>query len=371
MKVLVVSWSVFALMPDQRRGSQIRRHLTHWIVDDLFAALCSYYDMIRVLFLTRGDSTFISKDKEILDRQYDVTHLGLNLRNDPHRIVELIHKIRAHDLVFGWFVTPTNSVATVFASLMNTPTILVAGGYDVARVPEIEYGLTLDKKYYYLIKLSLYLADRVLTVSESNREETLQLCSSADVETVYVGAIDTETFRRDGVKKDTDLVISVGVIKNSNLKKKGLKYFAEASGVCKDKRFVLIGEKRDPEAINQLRDVGGNNFHLPGYVSFEDLLDYYRRASVYVQPSLHESFGVAVAEALACECVPVVSRNGALPEVVGDTGIYLDGVAPVQIQDAIEEAITMDGTLARERVIKEFRKEKRAEALLQHVNQVL
>jgi glycosyltransferase involved in cell wall biosynthesis len=325
----------------------------------------------RVLFLTTEDGTFVTKDKEILKQQYEVTHLNIDLRTEPHRIVELIHEIRAHDLVFGWFITPTNSIATILASVMNTPTILIAGGYDVARVPKIGYGLTLDKKYYYLTKISLCLADRVLAVSNSNKKEVLRLCSVADVNTIYVGAVDTETFCPDRAKKEPDLVLSVGTIKESNLRKKGLKYFAQASRICEDKRFVLIGEKRDSEAVKELVDIAGNNFHMPGYVSYESLLDYYKRAKVYVQPSIHESFGVSVAEAMACECVPVVARNGALPEVVGDTGVYLDGVAPTQLKNAIEEASTMDGAPARERVVEKFRRERRSEELLQQISSLL
>jgi len=30
---------------------------------------------------------------------------------------------------------------------------------------------------------------------------------------------------------------------------------------------------------------------------------------------------MALAEAMCCECVPVVTKKGALPEVVGDTGL--------------------------------------------------
>src|SRR5262249_52052304 len=46
--------------------------------------------------------------------------------------------VRRADLVFQWFATPS---AVVFAArLLRKPSIIIAGGYDVASVPEIGYG---------------------------------------------------------------------------------------------------------------------------------------------------------------------------------------------------------------------------------------
>lgn len=58
-----------------------------------------------------------------------------------------------------------------------------------------------------------------------------------------------------------------------------------------------------------------------GFVSAEPLLELYRGASVYIDPSRFEGFGFQVAEALASG-VPVVCSNAAsLPEVVADAAI--------------------------------------------------
>ena len=61
-----------------------------------------------------------------------------------------------------------------------------------------------------------------------------------------------------------------------------------------------------------------------GWLSDEELQDLYRRASVYVQASRHEGFGLAVAEAMLAGCVPVVMNVTAMPEVVGDAGVLID-----------------------------------------------
>lgn len=61
-----------------------------------------------------------------------------------------------------------------------------------------------------------------------------------------------------------------------------------------------------------------------------------RRAAVFVHPSREESFGLSVAEAMAVG-VPVVAGTsaGALPWVVGETGILVDVEEPAEIAEAV------------------------------------
>lgn len=55
----------------------------------------------------------------------------------------------------------------------------------------------------------------------------------------------------------------------------------------------------------------------------DDLSAIYSGASVYIQPSLYEGFGLPVLEAMACG-VPVVSSNASsLPEVTGDAALLV------------------------------------------------
>ena len=63
---------------------------------------------------------------------------------------------------------------------------------------------------------------------------------------------------------------------------------------------------------------------LPGYVDDRARQELYRRALVFVLPSLDEGFGIPALEAMTVGVPVIASDRGALPEVVGDAGPLVD-----------------------------------------------
>lgn len=76
--------------------------------------------------------------------------------------------------------------------------------------------------------------------------------------------------------------------------------------------------------------------HLLGYVSDAQLRALYRRAELYVHPSLYEGFGLPVLEAMASGTPVVAADRTSLPEVVGRAGRLADASDP----DALAQAIS-------------------------------
>ena len=113
------------------------------------------------------------------------------------------------------------------------------------------------------------------------------------------------------------MVVTVGQVTWSNLKRKGLEDFVEVSKYFPEIPFKLVGRWAD-DSYQHLKRIAGPNVELVGFVSDSDLSDLLSLAKVYVQVSRHEAFGCSLAEAMLHKCIPVVSQAGSVPEVVGD-----------------------------------------------------
>lgn len=67
-----------------------------------------------------------------------------------------------------------------------------------------------------------------------------------------------------------------------------------------------------------------DNILRPGQVEVEDLVGFYNLATVYIQPSLYEGFGLPILEAMSCGTPIVCSNQGSLPEIGGDAAVYFN-----------------------------------------------
>jgi len=147
----------------------------------------------------------------------------------------------------------------------------------------------------------------------------------------------------------------------------------EAASSVSDAGFVIAGRWADG-THDELAARAPLNVRFTGWLPDEELDDWYRRAAVYVQPSLHEGFGMSVAEAMLAGCVPVVSTAGALPEVVGDAGIQMPGTAPADVAEGVRQGLELGPEArerARRRVLEEFPLQKRKEGLWEVVEEAL
>src|SRR5680860_1338358 len=100
---------------------------------------------------------------------------------------------------------------------------------------------------------------------------------------------------------------------------------------------------RRPPRSTQSRSSAASDVYkrqeFTGWISDEDLEELYRRASVYVQASRHEGFGLAVAEAMLAGCVPVVMNVTAMPEVVDGAGVLISSQEPATVAQGVRDAL--------------------------------
>jgi len=87
--------------------------------------------------------------------------------------------------------------------------------------------------------------------------------------------------------------------------------------------------------------------HFLGWVEQSDLPALYNLADVYVFPSVYETFGIPILEAMACGCPVVASNTGAMPELAGDAALLVDPFDDEAIANDVLKIVTDNETAQR------------------------
>lgn len=99
------------------------------------------------------------------------------------------------------------------------------------------------------------------------------------------------------------------------------------------------------EQVRQtLRQVPDNLVKIVTMVDLEDLVCLYSAAKFYVQPSLHEGFGLPVLESLQTGTPVIASQTSSLPEVGGQVAIYFDPTNQTDLVDKLRLSLDMKPT---------------------------
>jgi glycosyltransferase involved in cell wall biosynthesis len=311
----------------------------------------------RILFVHNQPQSFVRIDLALLRERWQVEERFERRRQvNPAAVWASVQRA---DLVFCWFASWHSLLPVLYAKLQGKPSVLVVGGYDTANIPRIAYGSQRGGARRRISRLIIQAASHLIVNSESARLETVINTGviESKITVIYHGV---EPIDPPGAAIREQIALTVGGVWRENLYRKGLLPFVQAAKLLPEWRFIVAGKWED--GIDTLREAAGNNVTLTGFLNDPELAQTYRRASVYVQASLHEGFGMSLAEAMSAGCIPVGTHLGAIPEVIGDTGVYTEP-DPESIASAVVEAHQRDREQPRERILTQFPIERRRSAL--------
>jgi glycogen synthase len=190
-------------------------------------------------------------------------------------------------------------------------------------------------------KTALEMADAVVAVSRSTRDDILRLFAIDEAKThVIPNGIDTDEYKpvdrpeipaRFGIDGSRPYVLFVGRM----TRQKGMLYLLKAIDHIDPRMQVVLcaGESDTPELQAELEAmVQDLKLRRSGLVWIPEMLDrqttiaLYSHARVFCCPSIYEPFGIINLEAMACGTPVVGSGVGGIPEVVvdGETGYIVD-----------------------------------------------
>jgi glycosyltransferase involved in cell wall biosynthesis len=291
-------------------------------------------------------------------RRYSVTaRLDYNFRSWAH--LKKIIRTRGIQLVDA----PDWSAEGFLYSLRKqTPLLVTAVGSTDDPLETKNYAGVLQLGALLLLShlrnLTLKRADRVVAISQDSYEAVLRRypVDRKTVVKVPLG-IDVDKFRpaepgtgraKFGLPKQAGVVAFVGRLEARNGVHLLCRAIPQVTARLPDTRFVFVGRDTNTSpgggSFRQyIADRAGDSARFIEYLSDEELVQLYSASDVCVYPALSSTFGLPIAEAMACGKPVVATPVGIAPELEPYASGGLTVVAaqePGELAEAIVRYLT-------------------------------
>lgn len=278
---------------------------------------------------------------------------------------------------------PLNSVPVFL------PKPFVVTIHDMSSVVMGYRGQPHSRLHLLRFRLGLVRASRVIAVSESTRQDVVQLMNIPDdrVRRIY-NAIDPDYYAAGSAeeRRQTMERYQIGhpylLYAGSVKPQKNVARIVEAFSVVrrdlaghprfKDLRLVIIGDEiskypRIRQAVVQSRV--REYVRFLGFVPSDALRSFYQGAEAFVFPSLYEGFGLPPLEAMAAGTPVITSNVSSLPEVVGDAASFVKPENVFDIARGVKEVLLEEDL--RQRMVSRGLEQVRQFSWTQTARQVL
>ena len=273
-------------------------------------------------------------------------------------------KLYKLDILHAHYAIPY-AYAAFFAKQMlkeenaDIPLVTTLHGTDITLVGQ-------HPSYKHAVEFSINQSDKITTVSESLKADTLKFFQISKEIEVITNFIDNKEFedlrvcqRNQFANDDEKILIHVSNLRPVKRVQDVLDIFKKVEKSVKSK-LLILGDGPDVELVHEFINANPNlinKIKLLGKV--DNLYQILKFADVFLLPSEQESFGLAALEAMAAE-TPVISSNaGGIPEVnvQGETG-FLAEVGNVEAMASYAIKLLSD-----EKLLAKIKKNAKARAL--------
>lgn len=260
------------------------------------------------------------------------------LFHEPQYVLSVANKVvqvaRASelDVIHAHYAVPHTTAARLAQQVLQATTrhvpvvITTLHGTDITLVGN-------DPSFSEIVAFSIEQSDGVTAVSASLRDATrVELGIRREI-VVIPNFLDCGLYRstrdpalRQAVATGADkIVMHISNFRPVKRVDAVVRVFAKVSSRV-NARLVLVGDGPELEPAIRLAEQLGVSARVRAMGAQDAIIPLLSVADVFLLPSAQESFGLAAAEAMACEVPVVASRVGGLPEVIdhGVTGYLYD-----------------------------------------------
>ena len=339
----------------------------------------------RLLFIYPKKFTFINTEIKILSDNYELISQDQNWNNKlslPINFIRqfffLIFNITKVNTILISFGGYSSYLPSVIGRFFGKKVAIVVHGTDCVSFPEINYGNLRKPLMRWFTRKSYQNADIILPVSESlvytennyYSEDTRIFGYTHHLENIKIpykvipNGLIIEDWKSDKTSKKPNSFITV--MTDNQIKRKGGYLIIDVANKLQNCTFYIAGtntieDKEVPENVICL-----------GRLTPNELRQWYNKTRFYLQLSNFEGFGVAICEAMLCECVPIVSNVNFLPTIVDNPKLVLKKRDPdllVKLINLIsEENLEELGQQARSRIVDSFSVKNRQKLLIEELS---
>lgn len=289
------------------------------------------------------------------------------------------------DLYFSWWASGS-IFPLLISKLVNKPIIIVAGGNEAMLYKDILLNVPagyLKSSWYKkaATRLCLKLGSKIIVVSRFMVNDVTLLGANQPI--VVYNSVDTKRFYITNSQRNLVSIIfksdeSVVRIKRGEQFIRSIPYILK---MFPNQQFVIIGKQGN--AFLRLVSIADNlglnkSLSFVGNIDNSEMPSWLQRSKVYVQISDTETFGLSIAEAMSCGTHVVVSNRGAIPELVGILGVYVDHNDVLSISEGISSILKLEqkeydriSQLLRKRIEENFSYEIRRDKIKEIISSLL
>jgi glycosyltransferase involved in cell wall biosynthesis len=263
--------------------------------------------------------------------------LGLNEKN-----IQVIH---AHGSILS------GAIAWRLSKRMKIPFVLTEHAGPFAAVKGWKLKWT---------KFIMEKAHAVLNVSNHAKKQILESGIKMRESFVTYNPVDTELFNLSEKRGKTFLF--AGRLDSFKGACRTLRAFEQIHSEYPGWNFVIAGDGEDMSPIKSFLETHlglKEKVILKGQLNRRELAAEMSKAAFFVFPSLHETFGLVIAEALSCGIPVIAPDRTAPPEFVhSDNGFLVDPSDEKKIREALEKMLnnysSYDAQKMRQEMVERF-----------------
>jgi len=316
--------------------------------------------------------------------EYDVKIFDLQSRQKiliPFRFLLqflfLVKNISSAEIMVSRFVGYQTILPILFSKLTGKPVVCIMGGLECIKFPSVKTGSYVRPFFGTITKWCLKNATHLCPV-----HDTLVLTDYTyqdddypkqgykyfvpDCNTPYTvikNGYDAEKWKAGKEKiPNTFITVAHGIEMDHLYRLKGIDLIMAVAESFPHCTFTIVGGNKE------MLQTSISNARFTGEIANEKLHELLGTHEYYLQLSITEGFPNALCEAMLCECIPIGSSVGAIPEIISNGNLILKRKDIAQLKEIISSALSVDKNAeaqkARSRIKENYTIEKRRKSFL-------